>query len=55
MRVMMVHEGLHENIKTGIWPECAATTTKLENIKVNPHKEKCAHEKFYGKIPDYAK
>ena len=22
---------------------------------VNPHKEKCAHEKFYKKIPDYAK
>ena len=19
----------------------------------NPHKEKCAHEKSYGKIPDY--
>ena len=40
---------------TGLWPECAATDTKLENIMVNPQKEKCAHEKFYRKIPDYAK
>ena len=22
---------------------------------VNPHKEKCAHEKFYGKFSDYIK
>ena len=22
---------------------------------VNPHEEKSAHEKFYGKIPDYTK
>ena len=22
---------------------------------VKPHKEKCAHEKFYDKIPDYTK
>ena len=52
---MMAHARLHENLNTGICPECAATATKLSNIMVNPHKEKCAHEKFYGKIPDYAK
>ena len=55
MRAMMVHAGLHENPKTGPWPKYAATVTKLGNIMVNPHEEKCAHEKFYGKIPDYKK
>ena len=52
MRGMMVHELLHENLKTNIWPKCAAIATKLKNIMVNPYGEKCAHEKFYGKIPD---
>ena len=37
MRLMITHAGLHENIKTGIWPKCAATVTKLENIMVNTH------------------
>ena len=55
MCALMMHTELHKNLKTGIWPECAATATKLKNIMVNPYKEKCAHEKFYGKIPDYAK
>ena len=51
----MMYTGLHENLKTGIWPKCAATATKIENIAVNPHKEKFAHEKFYKKMPDYKK
>ena len=55
MRMMMAHMRLHENPNTSIWPECATTTTKPENIMVNPHEEKCAHKKFYGKIPDYTK
>ena len=55
MCAMMRHIGLHENFKNGLWPEWAATETKLERIMVNPHKEKCAYEKFYGKLPDYAK
>ena len=46
MRVMMAYVGLHENLKTGIWPKSAITATKLENIMVNPHKEKCAYEKY---------
>ena len=53
--MVVEHVGIHENLKTGLWPECASTTTKLENIVVNPHEEKCAHENFYGKIPDYTK
>ena len=55
MHMMMNHRVLNEKLNTDLWPECAETTTKLENILVNLHKEKCAHKKFYGKIPDYAK
>ena len=50
MRVIMTHPGLHENLKTCLWTKCTATTTKLENVMVNTHKEKCAHEKLYGKF-----
>ena len=55
IHAMMAHTGLYEKIKTGLWPECATTVTKLENIIVNQHEEKCAHKKFYEKIPDYEK
>ena len=48
MRAMMAHAGLHENLKTGLWPECAATATKIENMMVNPHEEQFTHEKLYG-------
>ena len=42
--------GLNENPKASIWPKCAATTDKLENIMVKPHEEK-----FYDKISDYTR
>ena len=42
--MMMAHVGIHENFKTGICPECVVTMTKLINIMVKPHEEKCAHE-----------
>ena len=51
----MVHVGIHENLKTGLWPVCAATETKLENIMVNPHKEKYAYDKIYGQMTYYEK
>ena len=51
----MAHTVLHGKLLTSLWPECAATATKFENIMVNAHEEKCAHEKFYGKITDYTK
>ena len=47
----MVHEGLNEKLKYGLWPIWAATTSKLENTMVKPHEEKCAHVNFYRKIP----
>ena len=52
--IIMVHTGLNDTLKTGLWPECAATVTELENILVNLHKEKCAYDKFYVNITDYA-
>ena len=36
--IMLSHEEIHGNLNIGLWPECAATATKLENIMVNPHK-----------------
>ena len=55
IRVMMTHMGRLENLKTVLWPECAATATKLENIMVNLYEERCAHDKLYVTMPDYAK
>ena len=37
MHVMMSHSVIHENPNTFLWPKCAATATKLENIMVNMH------------------
>ena len=50
MRKIMSQTGPHENLKTGIWPKCATTTTKLEKNMVIPQEEKCAHKKLYGKM-----
>ena len=55
MRLMVEYAVIHENLKTGLCPKCAATATKLENIMINPHKERFTHEKFYVKTSDYAK
>ena len=52
---MMAHTGIHENLKTVLWPEFVSTAAKLENIMVNPHKEKYAQKKLYGKMIDYTK
>ena len=43
---MISYVGIHDNLKTSPWPECASTTTKIENIMVNTHGEKCNYEKF---------
>ena len=52
MRMMMEHAILHKNLKTVLWTKYTETMTKIENIMVNPHEEKCANEKFYGNIID---
>ena len=52
---MMAHMGLHENLNTGPWTECALAMTKLENNIVKPHEEKITHETFYISFTDYVK
>ena len=37
--MMMGHEVLHENLKTGIWTKCASSMTKLKISMVKPHEE----------------
>ena len=32
---MTEHTGLHDNLKAGLCPKCAATVSKLENIMAN--------------------
>ena len=46
MRVMIAHKVLHDKLKTGLWTKFVATATKLEDVMVNLHEEKCAYEKF---------
>ena len=55
MREMMAHAELYEKLKIGLWTKYVATVTKLENIMVNLHEEKCAYNKFYGQMIDYKK
>ena len=38
--------GTTQNINIGICSECIATVTKIENIMVRQHKDKCVYEKF---------
>ena len=45
--------GLHINLNTGLCPKYKANTTKLGDIMVKTHEEKCAQEKFYGRILDF--
>ena len=50
MIMIMAQTETHENPKSGICPEFSATTNKLENITINLHKGKFAHNKFLENI-----
>ena len=50
MRMMMMHAGLHKNLNTGPWTECAATAKKIKNIMVNPHEENARMRSSIGKF-----
>ena len=54
MNTTMSHMGLHENLNDGLWPECVATATKLENIMVNPKKTESDYDKLYRDMLNYA-
>ena len=51
MRMMMEQLRPYKKLKSGIWHECASAMTKLENITVKPHEDKCDYDKFYGNMP----
>ena len=51
MRMMMAQSRTYKKLKTGIWNECAAAMTKLENTMVTPHEDKCDYDKLYGRVP----
>ena len=34
MCVIMVHAGVHEKLKSGLWTKCVAAATKPENVMV---------------------
>ena len=53
--MIWVHVGLYKNINMGLCPECVTTMTKLENIMVNPHKNKCVYKNLYRNITDNTK
>ena len=55
IQLMMLHAVLYEKLTTGIWPEFMTITIKLDNSIFNPHKEKCAYEKLYKNMNNYAK
>ena len=42
-----IHAGFEKEKQEKLWPECAATGTKLDNILVNKSPEKSVYEKFY--------
>ena len=47
-------ENTQKNSKLG-YEKKWATATKMENILVKPHKDKCTYKKFYRNITEYAK
>ena len=53
MRTMMVHVGIHENLKTGLWLKFAATATKLEKYYGKP--TKMCTRKVPQKIIEYTR
>ena len=54
VRAMLNGAGFEEDVREGLWAECAATATKLSNLSTKDN-EKCPYEKFYGKKPNYIK
>ena len=53
VRSMLNWAQLPENMRKGLWAECAHTATALDNLLVDEYTNTCAHEKFYGDLPKY--
>ena len=53
VRSMLNWARLTENMRNGLWAQCALLATQLENILYKPGNKKSASELFYGKNPTW--
>ena len=51
-KAMLNWSKVDKSLRMKLWAECAHTATKLGNLLVNKESEKCAHEMFFGAVPD---
>jgi hypothetical protein len=50
-RAMLNQAQLDDELRNGLWAECAKCATQLNNIIVKPGEEKSPFEKFYKRKP----
>ena len=55
VRATLNEAGLEEELRIGVWAECVATTTLIENILVKEKDRKGPYEKFYRRDPAFVK
>ena len=55
IRSMLNKVGFTKQKQEQMWAECTAMATKLEVVLTDNAKEASPHEKFYGKLPEYAR
>jgi Reverse transcriptase (RNA-dependent DNA polymerase) len=48
VQTLFAHAGLERSKQNYLWPECAATATKLDKLLVIRSKDKSPYEKFFG-------
>ena len=54
-RAMLNQAGFNEELRHGLWAEAANLATLLDSITVKAGEEKCAYEKFFGKLPKWVR
>ena len=54
MRSMFSWAKFENNMKYGLWAECASTATLLDNMLVEEVTNKSPHEKFFGEMPKFS-
>jgi hypothetical protein len=51
IRKMLNDAGLEEEIRSGVWSECANTVTVLSNITSLKGQDKCPYQLLFGSTP----
>jgi hypothetical protein len=51
IRATLNNAELEEGIRSGVWAECARTTTFLSNVTAIKSKEKCPYQLMFGSKP----